>query len=245
MSRVTANGQMIRARTSIHEQSRPYELRVMRRVAPGQPKLSKVIAALSETTGNFVNYKKDPRRLGVTLMMLGPLMRHLLGTGPGQRVTAEDLRTAEEDLNRRVAHAKYQDYNVPLFDPMFQPLDLYGHKKQYLGIRLSPKDLRLTGDRAIVESYFRGKFRLSENDLDRHLEDLDPHITIGRVLYGNMDEEQIAALQDNPSTFLLQADRARQERLVEFEGRPAVVPIVFPEAIGLNGLRIVCQPKGS
>lgn len=245
MARVTPNGQMVRARTSTHEQPRQYELRVMRRVAPGQAQLIGAIAALSETTANFVKYKRDPQKLGVTLMMPGPLLRHLLGVGPGQRVTAQDLRQAEEDLNLRVAHAKYQDYTVPLFDPVAEPFGLYGHSKQYLGIRLSPKDLRLTGDRAIVKGYFREKYELSENALDRHLEDLDPHITIGRVLYNNMTGDQVAAFQGNPSTFLLQADRARQQRLVDFEGREAVVSVILPEAIGLNGLRIVCQPKGS
>jgi hypothetical protein len=35
------------------------------------------------------------------------------------------------------------------------------------------------------------------------------------------------------------------QRLAELEGGPPPEPVVFPETVGLNGLRVVCQPKGA
>lgn len=245
MTRVTNNGQLQRIRTSTHRTRPAHELRVSRRVAPGQAKLAGVLDLLRDTTGHLVEYKSTAK-LGVTLLMLGPLMRHAFGVGPGQRVPAQTLREVEKDLNARLAHAKFKNYDIPLEDFMTRPLDVYGARDQYLGIALDMEDMRLTGDRAIAERYFKGKYGLSNNEVDKYLGDLRPHITIGEIRYDQItDEEAVASLQNDPSTFILQASRQKQQRLFEYEDGPPVVPVIFPETISLNGLVIACQPKGS
>lgn len=244
MTRVS-NGQMQHIRTNTHKRKPPHELRVVRTVAKDQTGLFGTLDTLRETTGNFVDYK-DNDRLGVTVMMLGPLLQRLLGVGAGRQVPLKDLQETETDLKRAMQGARYQQYNVPLLDPAFNPLDLYGVGKKWLGIRLSPRVLWLAGERAMVEKYFKDTYELSNRDLGRHLVDLRrPHITIGEVRYDQMTADQVAAIRANPSDFVLGADRARQERLVELEGRPALELAVFPDEIGLNGLTIACQPKGS
>ncbi len=250
------NSQMQRIRTDTRKQTPRHELRVVRNVAPGQTALSSVLDILRDTTGNFVDYKKDDKekgghghrpdaKLGVTLLMLGPLMRHVFGIGPGQRVPVETLRSVETDLNARMAHAKFQDYSIPLQDQLVNPLGLFGAEDQYLGIVLDEDDLRLTGDRAIVEKYFRDKYQLSRRAMRRHLAELRPHVTIGEVRYDQMSEEEAAAIRENPSAFIIGAANYRQRRLAELEQGPAPLPVIFPETIMLNGLRIACQPKGS
>lgn len=243
MGRVN-NGQMNRIRSNTHRDSISHELRVVRTVAPDQPELFGALALLRETTGNLVKYKDDDE-LGVTMLMLDPLMRRVFGVGPGQRVPVADLRRAEKDLNERLSHAQYQNYDIPLHDKVAWPLQLYGTGDHYLGIVLSFKDLRLHGDRAIVQQYFMDEYGISRGEFKRHVAGLRPHVTIGEVQYGEMDYEQKAAIRNNPSSFLLGAARTLQERLVEFEGREAVLPVIFPDSIALNGLTIACQPKGS
>lgn len=239
-----ASGVVPRARSNTRRRTPPQELRVVRGVAPHQPELFGALALLRGTTSNFVEYK-DTDELGVTLLMLGPLMRSILGVGPGQRVPPKELRTVETALNDRLAHTRYQDYDIPLEDTVAQPLDLYGRRRQYLGISLRTRDLRMIGDRAVAAAYFRETYGVSNRELGRRLKDLRPHVTIGEVRYDQMTATEADTLRVDPSAFILGAARTHQEREVELGLQSAVTPVVFPDVVSLNGLRIFCQPKGT
>lgn len=237
-------GRVPRIRTDTRTEQPDYELRVVRSVEPGQGQLLSVLALLKETTSDFIRYK-TPRKLGVTVLMLGPLMRHVFDIAPGRQVPKNILQNTEEDLRAGMQHAQYQDYRIPLIDPLDgDPIELYGSNHQYVGLRLPKRDLRLTGDRAMVEEYFKRTYGLSNNELDRHLVDLRPHITIGEVVTSNLSEQDKWDLRRAPYEFIVRASLLRQQRMVDLEDRLAVISPELPETVSLNGLHIVCQRKG-
>lgn len=243
------NGQMQRIRTNTRRATPPHELRVVRSLAPDQPKLLGVIATLRETTSDIVRYKikdedRDASKLGVTVAMLGPLMRHMFGVGPGKRVPDEDLRQVEKDLVEHLAHTRDEGYDIGLDEPIGWPLGIYGTSVKYLGIRLDFRDAYLAKDRSMIEDYFRKGHSVSNNDMRKYLVKLRPHATIGalrtdrQLSYGDD-----ADLLSDPSTFLLKRSLARQERVRELEGEGAVIPVVPPQEISLRGLEVFCQDR--
>jgi hypothetical protein len=176
--------------------------------------------------------------------MMDPLIRRVLAVEKGRPIPPERLKELEQDMRLKLGHAEYRNYEVPIDDPI-SPLALYGADKRWLGIQLSQKDYRLRGDRTFVEHYFSDNYDLSRRQVRRSLADLRPHVTIGEVQYSNLEPDQAQELRADPSGFIIGAALDRQDDQMRLHEADIVVPVVFPEAISLNGLQIVCQQKGS
>jgi hypothetical protein len=225
-----------------------YECRVVRSVAPEQPALTNPLDLLRSNTRNLVNYKKAGE-LGVTLVMLEPVLRQILPNNRRGVIQKDALVDFESELRDNLSHAQYSDYDIPLDN--INPLALYGRQKQYLGLQLDQKDYRLVGDRAMVERYMRDNYDrasgegVSRRFLARNLRRMRPHITLGEIQYDNLDSEQVRSLHADPSSFMV---RQATEHMVNDRKEPGfsgeIPEIVFPEEVTLNGLRIYCQPKG-
>ena len=224
-----------------------YESRVVRTVAPNQPELAVPLQRLGEHTRNFVDYK-PLGKLGVTLVMLEPVLRQVLTTNRRGFIPRQALNNFEQELRNELHHAQYADYDIPLQDS-FSPLALYGKHDQYLGIRLHEKDYRLVGDRAVVEQYIRDNYDVGKRFLDRNLKRLRPHITIGEVHYENLDIEQREALQADPSAFVIREayqgmDAMRRNYGIGIEAMD-LETITFPETVTLNGLSVFVQQRNA
>jgi hypothetical protein len=214
----------------------------MRAVEQNQPELKKPLDKLAESTSDVIQYKKFGT-LGVTLVMLDPVLRQLMPQDRRGRIPREPLADFEREINEELDHAHYSNYDVPLSDAGFYPLELYGKDKRYLGIRLDKRDYRLIGDRAMVEEYICDNYDVSRRFLARNLVKMSPHITIGAVRYENMEYEDRQDLHRNPSDFILtRANRQMRADAREY-GLPEPEPIEFAETVTLNGLKIFCQQR--
>lgn len=229
-------------RSSTHKQAPHYECRVVRSVAPNQPELSDALGALERHTGNFVNYK-EMGKLGVTLVMLEPVLRQIMGTNRKGAISREELTAFERDLNDSVSHSQYADYDIPVHDSL-SPLSLYGKNKQHLAIRLAERDYRLVGDRAVIEQYIKDRYDVGKRFLEKNLVRMSPHVTIGQVRYENLEPRERESIQDDPTSFVIRRAYDSMQASEEQYGLTAERrQIIFPEQVTLNGLRIFCQAK--
>ena len=80
-----ANGRTpVRIRNQTHKSKGPqWSFRVMRGVAPEQQDLTEQLGYLAEHTREFIDYK-NIGKLGVTLLMLDPVLREILDVNPHQ-----------------------------------------------------------------------------------------------------------------------------------------------------------------
>lgn len=233
---------MTRSRGPVH-----YECRVVRDVVPNQPGLVTPLGILALHTSNFVDYR-SPNKLSTTLVMLDGILRGILRPDRRGAIPREDIQRLEAGLRNDLTHAQYADYDIPV-NP-FDPLGLYGRHKDRLAVRLARRDYRLLADRAVVEAYLQDEYEqingnpVSRRFIDRHTRRLDPHITIGTVLYENMSVDEVAGFQADPAFFLAQAVRTRvdhlESQLGEVYDRPQVI---WPEVASLNGLSVYCQQR--
>jgi hypothetical protein len=219
----------------------------MRSVKQDQPELFKPIQSLQENTSNLVTYKKCGE-LGVTLVMLEPVLRQILTKNHNGTIRREDITDFEVELNEKLEHAQYSDYDIEI--DQFKPLALYGKNKQWLGVQLNREDYRLVGDRAVVEHYIRDNYDrpngegVSKRFLSKNLQRMLPHITIGEVDYSQIPDEELGSFVDNPSQYLIERAYERMEcNRQEYGTSLEVTPIVFPEQASLNGLRVFCQRR--
>lgn len=240
-------------RNATRKPSQRYECRVVRTVERDQPDLSRPLRQLQENTNNFITYKwnepgKELGRLGVTLVMLEPVLRQILGSNRHGTIRREELTIFEAELRDGMSHAQFSNYDIPL--QQFEPLALYGRHRQYLGLQLARSDYRMVADRAMVEQYIRDNYdradgqAISRRFLARNLMRIEPHVTIGEVDYTALTAEQGRALRADPSQFVFDEAYARMEaNEQEFGSDFAAQPIIFPEDVTLNGLRIFTQQR--
>jgi len=220
----------------------------MRSVKQDQPELMKPLGLLQEHTSDIVTYKKCGE-LGVTLVMLEPVLRQILTKNRNGVIKREEVRDFEVELNEKLEHARYSDYNIGL--EQFYPLALYGKDKQWLGLQLDRHDYRMVGDRAVVEHYIRDNYDRSNGEdvskrfLSKNLRRMLPHVTVGEINYDQIPNEEMESFIDNPGTYLVHRAYERMEYNREEYGTSLeVTPIVFPEEVSLNGLRVSCQRRG-
>ena len=79
-----------------------YESEIQRRVEPLQPELKKALNSLEENTSDFIRYNSIGR-LGVTLVILDPAVKRIVGTDKKGFITQEAVQHFE-DLRRSVHH---------------------------------------------------------------------------------------------------------------------------------------------
>ena len=248
-----------RPRSTTRKPPISYECRVVRSVAANQPELAGPLRLLKENTSNFVNYKwkesgKELGRLGVTLVMLEPVLRQILTKNRRGAIRREDVLTFETELREGMEHAQFENYDIPL--DQFSQLALYGRNKQYLGLQLSQRDYRMAADRTMVESYIRDNYDRADGEvvskrfLARNLRRMEPHITIGEIDYAALmyrDEDGVMAaekLQADPSSFVFdQAHKRMELHAQEFGANFEPETIVLPDHVTLNGLKIFCQQR--
>jgi hypothetical protein len=224
-----------------------YDCRITRSVIQDQPELADPLRLLEANTSNYINYR-GMGKIGVTIMMLEPVLRKILVPDGRGMISKQDLKVFEAELQNDLEHAQYADYDVPV-DPVYQ-LDLFGRNKDRLAIQLDPRDYRLVGDRAVVEAYIRDNYEqndgrpISRRFFDRNSMRLRPHITIGDVRYENMDSNQVTTFQADPSVFLIrEAQRQMISDRQDYGEAYEVRDIILPEQVSLNGLRVFCQQK--
>ncbi len=223
-------------KNSIH-----YQSRVVRSVEPIQPELSKALNQLKETTGNFVEYKPIGR-LGITLAILDPALKQVVGADKKGQVSDETIKHFEAELNEELDFAN-QGLEYPLKNPNV-PVDLYGSEQARLGITLSQRDLRLRGQRLIVEEYIKDTYpAVSRRFGSKDLAHIVPHVTIGTVIPAYLDKEDRDLLYKDPSDFMLGRVLQEQIHAAERYRLDQPEPIVFPEAICLGGLHVVCEQR--
>ena len=235
-----------RPRSDTRKEPVRYECRVVRSVEANQPELMRPLELLEANTTNYVRY--DLGKMGVTIVMLEPILRHILMKNRRGVIPREDLQRFESALVHDLGHAQYANYDIPL-DP-FNPLALYGKDKNWLGLQFAQRDYRLVGDRAVVETYLRDNYEkpdgnpVSQRFIDQNTRRLKPHATIGEVRYENMTPEQTVSFQADPTLFLTRAVYDRMERdYIEYGIRHEGEEVVWPETVALDGLRVFCQSK--
>ncbi len=245
------------ARSDTRKQPVHYDFRVCRGVQPGQPELEKPLSQLHEHTANFVQYK-SLGKLGLTLLMLEPVLREILPRNRNGMIPPDGVRTFEDELRQSLHTAQYENYGGIRLDPV-APLALYGRHKNRLGLRLQ-KDYRLVGDRAVVEEYILDNYTTTEgHDVSKRflantLTPIAPHITIGTVLYEHLTPEQGQALQDDPTWFVhseayasMEAQRLEYDFVSDKLANPGPPPLVehicLPESLSLSALSVVCRPR--
>jgi hypothetical protein len=224
-----------------------YECRITRSAQPDQPELAEPLRLLEANTNNYIQYR-GIGKIGVTIMMIEPVLRKILISDRRGIIPKQDLQDFEAELQDNLRHAQYADYDVPV-DPA-QPLALFGRNKDRLALQLHPRDYRLVGDRAVVESYIQDNYEqndgrpVSRRFLDRNSARFRPHITIGDVRYENMDARQVETFQADPSVFLIRESYRQMASDREDYGESyAVQDIILPEHVALNGLKVFCQQK--
>jgi hypothetical protein len=235
-----------RARSNTRGEQVRYECRVVRSLAPSQPELHRALGLLAANTANYVNY--DLGHAGVTIIMLEPILRQILMKNRRGIIPKENLRHFEDELTSNLKHAQYDNYDIPL-DPV-RPLWLYGKNQNRLGLQFARRDYRLVGDRAVVEEYIHDTYDkpdgspVSQRFIDKNSRRLKPHATIGEVLYENMTPAQAWVFQADPAFFLVQEAYHQMRRNQEEYGSTyQIEDIIFPETVGLNGLRVFCQQR--
>ncbi|HSX15759.1 MAG TPA: hypothetical protein VLF40_03125 [Candidatus Saccharimonadales bacterium] len=238
---------MPRARRDTRRERTRYECRVTRSLAPNQEDLARPLGLLAANTSNYVEYD-ELGKVGVTIMMLEPILRRILTPNRRGVISRDSLQQFETELKDDLSHAQYADYNIPL--DIFNPLALYGSDKNWLALQFSPKDYRMVGDRAVVEAYMRDNYvqangrPVSKRFIDGNSRRLRPHATVGEVHYENMAPEQVGQFQADPTGFLVREAYARMARNQEQYGSACgVEEIIWPETVGLNGLKVFCQQK--
>ena len=235
------------------KQAKHYECRVARGLDQNQPELGRSLRQFEEATGDFVDYKWDKRgkelgELGVTLAMLEPVLRDVLDIPKGA-IQREDLTRFEVGLKERMESARYKDRSIPL--DAENPLGLYGKRKNQLALRLDSQDLRLPGERAMVERYIQNTYdrndggEVTNKFLSKKLQPLDPHITIGEINYDTLNSEETEALQENPTEFMRGQVSDHLDYLGDnFErGDTAQDILMLPDKVSLNGLQVFCQRR--
>lgn len=234
-------------RRNTHREPVRYECRITRSVATDQPELAEPLRLLEDNTNNYVNYR-GIGKIGVTIMMIEPVLRKILLADRRGIIPKQDLKIFEGELQDNLHHAQYADYDVPL-DPV-QPLALFGRNQDRLALQLDSRDYRLVGDRAVVEAYIQDNYDqnngrpVSRRFLDRNSARFRPHITIGDVRYENMDSNQIEDFQADPSAFLIRESyRQMSSDRQDYGESYQVQDIILPDQVSLNGLRVFCQQR--
>lgn len=237
----------VRIRNRTEQRVPHYECRVIREVQRGQAELTQSLQLLADNTPELITYKKFGS-LGVTLAMLEPVLRKILPANRRGAISRDDLREFESELVGTMARAQFTDYDIRLNS--FSELALYGKDKQYLALELDQRDLRLEGERAMIEQYIRNNYdqedgsRVSKRFMSKNLSSLKPHITIGHVERENFSEAEYDAFVADPTTFMVQrADERMHANFEEYGGGFEPREIIFPETVTLGGLRIFCQQK--
>lgn len=225
---------------SSHKSPIHYESRIVRQLEPGQPELTRPLNQLRDTTSDFVNYR-SVGALGVTLAILDPALKHIVGTDKRGKISKQAIREFEAELNSEL---DAQDLGTEFaLQDSNRPFELYGRDQDKLGITLSSRDSRLYGQRIVAENYIREEYpqissRFGTNGLLR----ITPHITIGTIMPQYLDGEERRQLYRNPSDFVLdRVSHTQQAEREMFAIDSDVEPIVFPEHITLGGLRVVCE----
>jgi hypothetical protein len=216
----------------------------MRSVAPNQPELEAQFELLVEHTREIVSYKKLGT-LGVTLLMLDPVLHTITDVERHKRIPVSKLQKLGQEVNEAFGHTQHDIYNVPIVD-RYAPYGLYGYgdDKPYLGLRLGPiyEDEQLTQDRELVINHIAETYPVDERTIRKGLIPLKPHITLGTVNWDALDIYQQEDFKRDPNAFISSFMRERvnlrkAEKLVT-----ADLP-VFPETICLNGLQAFCEPQ--
>jgi hypothetical protein len=231
---------VIGKRNRTHKKDPYWKIHIMRRVAPGQENLEKQLGLLGEYTSDFVNYKKMGQ-LGVTLVMLEPILHKIMGVNRGEKIRKNDLDKFVDELNDLFEE---EDCTLPL-DDEFNPYGIYGRGKRYLGIQLSRRseDSPLYGDRTRIMDYIVDNYGMNKRFIRNNTIRLKPHITLGTIDMGNLDSDERRDINRDPSRFILrrmQEDKYYREDVLRVNCPE--IPVI-PEQITLNGLRAVVERR--
>lgn len=224
---------------SPHKSSVHYDSRIIRQVEPGQPELKRALNQLRATTGDFIDYQ-SVGALGVTLAILDPALKHIVGTDKRGEISKGAIREFEAELNDELdIRSLGTDFALQNAN---SPFEIYGQNQDTLGITLSTRDSRLYGQRIVAENYIREEYPGVSSRFGAHgLTRITPHIAIGTVMPQYMSGGERRDLYRNPSDFVLDRAMHAQQREAETYGiSHEIEPIEFPEHIALGGLKVVC-----
>ncbi len=214
-----------------------YECHIARSVEPNQSEFVHALQVLEQNTADFVQYQPIGR-LGVRLVMLESALKQIIGVDKKGIITEAARRDFETELNQNLARHPHGEFLIA--DPR-EPFVLQGRDDQELAIQLAKDDYRLHGDRAVAEEYIRDTYPGISAGRENVVR-MEARVAIGEVQPQYLSPDDRGLLAENPSDFMLNTVMERQRSDADMFGLSGGVdPVVFPDAIILGGLHVVCQ----
>jgi hypothetical protein len=233
-----ANGNLLVCRRNqTYKRPPKMSLRVVRQLAPGQPEFEQTLVTLGQRYENFLEVKKIGG-MGLTLVEMDPLIRHIKHLDHRQVIPKDDLQQCEQEINQIFGYTQSDAYNIALANHG-APYGLFGNPRMpILGLCLEAEDSlgQLTLDREEAIGRIESFYKLGKAARKNILRDLVPHISLGAISLKNLTITEQAALRTDPNQFL--ADYSANGGRYESQYR-----VIVPETVCLNGVRAVCGPR--
>jgi len=224
-------------RNHVHKKEQYWGLHISRSVAPGQPIFESEFEKLKAFNSDIIRFKKIGE-LGLTLVMVDPLLHDIFDMGYHERVPKKKVSTFAAELNSLHEVSQSDCLHVEIADPK-NPYSVYGSR--YFGLQVKYNE-ELYQDRQLIVDHILDRYQISKNQAKSRLKNLDPHITLGSIMLKGFDKRQRKELFLNPNSFMDRRMREYQSHSVHVGGEkyPFEIPI-FPERICLNGVEVVAE----